>query len=150
MNIIKTMDNKFESSVASSDQSAGSTDRSTSASLTDQKGRRLVRGAAAFAPVVLTLRSGALAAASCTGARIVEIPTSGNFSATDTEICAPEAVVCPSYPTSGQTKVLTQPTLKINVTPTGTGEFTCKNPTTGAPYTGTVAILSSQAANSLV
>ena len=33
--------------------------------------RRLVRGAVAFAPLVLTLRSGALAAASCTGAKTV-------------------------------------------------------------------------------
>lgn len=33
--------------------------------------RRLVRGALSIAPVVLTLRSGALAAASCTGAKVL-------------------------------------------------------------------------------
>ena len=36
----------------------------------ENKRRRLVRGAVAFAPLVLTLRSGALAAASCTGVKI--------------------------------------------------------------------------------
>jgi hypothetical protein len=48
-------------------------------SVADQRRRRLVRGAAAFAPVVLTLRSGALAAASCTGAKTVSytIPKTG-------------------------------------------------------------------------
>ena len=35
--------------------------------------RRLVRGVVSLAPVVLTLRSGALAAASCTGVKIVEV-----------------------------------------------------------------------------
>jgi len=35
--------------------------------------RRLVRGAAALAPLVLTLRSGALAAASCTGVKITGV-----------------------------------------------------------------------------
>ncbi|MBL8398803.1 MAG: hypothetical protein JNL84_11785 [Candidatus Accumulibacter sp.] len=140
MKIIKTMDNKSETTVASPAQTT----------LTDQRRRRLVRGAAAFAPIVLTLRSGALAAASCTGATIVDIPTTGNFSAADSDVCAPEAVVCPGYPTSGPTKVLTQPTLKIQLTPTGTSEFTCNNPASGTPYTGKVAILSSVAASSLV
>lgn len=37
----------------------------------ENKRRRLIRGAVACAPLVLTLRSGALAAASCTGARFV-------------------------------------------------------------------------------
>ena len=35
--------------------------------------RRLVRGAVALAPLVLTLRSGALAAASCTGVKITGV-----------------------------------------------------------------------------
>lgn len=39
----------------------------------ENKRRRLVRGAVAFAPLVLTLRSGALAAASCTGVKIVGV-----------------------------------------------------------------------------
>jgi len=37
---------------------------------TDQRRRRLVSGVMAVAPLVLTLRSGALAAASCTGTKI--------------------------------------------------------------------------------
>jgi hypothetical protein len=37
----------------------------------DPQRRRFVRGAAAIAPVVLTLRSGAVAAASCTGAKLI-------------------------------------------------------------------------------
>ena len=44
----------------------------------DQRRRRLVRGAVAIAPVVLTLRSGALAAASCTGARTVSTTLDNN------------------------------------------------------------------------
>ena len=46
--------------------------------LADKRRRRLVRGAAAFAPVVLTLRSGALAAASCTGAKTVNTTLQSN------------------------------------------------------------------------
>lgn len=44
---------------------------SGAASPPDQKRRRFVRGAASVAPVVLTLRSGAVAAASCTGAKLI-------------------------------------------------------------------------------
>ncbi len=40
--------------------------------------RRLVRGAVAFAPLVLTLRSGALAAASCTAAEVPKAAVNGN------------------------------------------------------------------------
>jgi len=43
----------------------------TSISELDLGRRRWVRGAAAVAPLVLTLRSGALAAASCTGAKLL-------------------------------------------------------------------------------
>jgi len=49
-------------------------------SVADQRRRRLVRGAAAFAPVVLTLRSGALAAASCTGAKVLNVTLDNNGS----------------------------------------------------------------------
>lgn len=44
-------------------------------SLMDQRRRRLVRGAMAVAPLVLTLRSGALAAASCTGLKVTSAST---------------------------------------------------------------------------
>ena len=37
--------------------------------------RRLVRGAVSLAPVVLTLRSGGLAAASCTGVKVLNVQT---------------------------------------------------------------------------
>jgi len=42
-------------------------DQETSSEQGNAGRRRLVRGAMALAPLVLTLRSGALAAASCTG-----------------------------------------------------------------------------------
>jgi len=42
----------------------------TTTSTMDERRRRLVRGVMAAAPLVLTLRSGALAAASCTGTKI--------------------------------------------------------------------------------
>ena len=45
-----------------------------------QRRRRLVRGAAALAPLVLTLRSGALAAASCTGVKIQSVAVLGDNS----------------------------------------------------------------------
>lgn len=66
-------------STESIDETAASTGRSladgeavspSQTSLMDQRRRRLVRGAIAAAPLVLTLRSGALAAASCTGTKI--------------------------------------------------------------------------------
>lgn len=141
MKIIKTMDNKSETTVASPAQTT----------LTDQRRRRLVRGAAAFAPIVLTLRSGALAAASCTGATIVDTTsTNVSFSAADNDVCVPNPEVCPGYPTSGASKVITQPTTTYPVTPTNppSGQFTC-NPTSG-PYTGKIAILSTHSASSLL
>ena len=69
--------------------------------------RRLVRGAAAFAPVVLTLRSGALAAASCTGARTVNTTLESNskpppsVGAQQNDVCfkVTEVNTCPSAPT---------------------------------------------------
>ncbi|MCM8595781.1 hypothetical protein [Accumulibacter sp.] len=44
----------------------------------DQRRRRMVRGAAALAPLVLTLRSGALAAASCTGVKVGSATVNSN------------------------------------------------------------------------
>ncbi len=63
-----------------------------------QRRRRLVRGAAALAPLVLTLRSGALAAASCTGVKIEQayvqgdndaIPGKINGSIEPGDVCVP-------------------------------------------------------------
>jgi hypothetical protein len=92
--------------------------------------RRLVRGAVALAPVVLTLRSGALAAASCTGARLVDIPNNGKFKpASTTEYCIDDSVpnVCPTYSTGvGRTKVVTDKNAKlVNVTSAGDDDFYC-------------------------
>ena len=68
MKSTEAIDESVESSgpVLAAAESAGAADPS----MLDQRRRRLVRGAAAFAPLVLTLRSGALAAASCTGTKI--------------------------------------------------------------------------------
>ena len=55
-------------------------DQETSSEQGNAGRRRLVRGAMALAPVVLTLRSGALAAASCTGAKVVSVTLDGNGS----------------------------------------------------------------------
>jgi hypothetical protein len=67
----------------------------------DQRRRRLVRGAMAAAPLVLTLRSGALAAASCTGAISVDttIGNNGKPGAGSTgDVCIPiaDAPLCPT------------------------------------------------------
>ena len=40
--------------------------------------RRLVRGVTAVAPLILTLRSGALAAASCTGVKAINVSVASN------------------------------------------------------------------------
>ena len=53
-------------------------DQETSSEQGNAGRRRLVRGAMALAPVVLTLRSGALAAASCTGALATDVTLDGN------------------------------------------------------------------------
>ncbi len=143
------------------DDSRGSTDLSPvdtgaviqgAASTPENKRRRLVRGAVAFAPLVLTLRSGALAAASCTGARLVDIPENGEFSPANTsEVCIEEPQICPGYErVSGPTKVLThQSTPTHTVNPASGTNFYCG--TSGSHISGKngVAILSSMSACSL-
>jgi hypothetical protein len=69
----------------------------------DQRRRRLVRGAAALAPLVLTLRSGALAAASCTGAKAIETIVGDDgkpIIGTNPDWCIPidYAPVCKEHP----------------------------------------------------
>ena len=122
------------------------------ASTLENKRRRLVRGAVAAAPLVLTLRSGALAVASCTGARLVDIPGDGKFpSANLTDVCINQdpAPVCPEYPLQpGLTKVLTEPVPVLPVTPSDDGQYYCG--TEGNHLSGKrVAILSSMSASSL-
>ena len=76
MKSTEAIDESVESSgpVLAAGESAGAADPS----MLDQRRRRLVRGAVAIAPLVLTLRSGALAAASCTGLKITSAETTPN------------------------------------------------------------------------
>lgn len=113
----------------------------------DIRRRRLVRGAAAVAPMVLTLRSGALAAASCTGAKIISIDSTGQIDPVglnDTDVCFTDQQVCPGYPLSGPTKIESG---------TRVGQIAPSHP--GGPYacgnlrSTNVAILSSASASSL-
>jgi hypothetical protein len=123
----------------------------------DQRRRRLVRGVAAFAPVVLTLRSGALAAASCTGARIVDIPSTGpsngKFTALPGEVACVatnDYSVCANHPLTGLTKIDTKKTTTYPVAgPDNNGLYRC-SVASGPDLRGNVAILSSASAGSLV
>lgn len=116
-------------------------------SAADAKRRRLVRGAVAFAPLVLTLRSGALAAASCTGARVVSVGLNGTGSDPQTpsriaagDVCVKNLNACPGT----TTKVLTPPPgTPLNY------QFADINKKCPAFANNTVAILSSQSAGSM-
>lgn len=119
-------------------------------SLADQRRRRLVRGAAAFAPMVLTLRSGALAAASCTGAKVVEItPANGNgrlptnIGIKSGDVCVDNLNRCVAHP---DTKVITPQTTPSfqKITFDNQGRPSCQ-----AFANNNVAILSSQSAGSM-
>ena len=126
-------------------------------SLADQRRRRLVRGAAAFAPMVLTLRSGALAAASCTGARTVsvhvdangKIPPSVGAQAGDTCYLSADVRQCPdpNQPTKLET-VAGYPPQKRNVFANGS-DLRCGAENKVWKDTN-VAILSSASANSFL
>jgi hypothetical protein len=113
----------------------------------DVKRRRLVRGAAAIAPMVLTLRSGALAAASCTGAKIISIDSTGQINPAglhDTDVCFTDQQVCPGYPLNGPTKIESG-TRVGQIAPTiPNGPYACGN-----LKNTQVAILSSASASSL-
>lgn len=147
MKTIKTMGKESASMEVSRDENVASGPEISSA---DLRRRNLVRGAVAFAPLVLTLRSGALAAASCTGAKIVNIPASGNFTtSSSSDVCIPEADICPGAPLTGTTKIVTHTETKIPVTSVGGGLYRCDKPT-GGYYTGNMAILSSHSAASIV
>lgn len=119
--------------------------------------RRLVRGVAALAPLVLTLRSGALAAASCTGATLVRIndnnrigpDAAGELGLTTSDVCFPDATVCPGSPTGNRipTKVNSVPqTPGFQLTRNNNGSFNCGS---GDLRNQQVAILSSSSAASL-
>ncbi len=112
------------------------------ASTLDQRRRHLVRGVMAIAPVVLTLRSGALAAASCTGVRIASVTpdadTGAVSGAVDGDVCVQGLQQCPAPHLE---KVLTSVSPSAHQTVVGNK---CEN-FKGQP----VAILSSQSATSM-
>ena len=110
--------------------------------------RRLVRGAVVAAPVILTLRSGALAAASCVGVKVVNVSVNQGQLAPGTDAavgdyCVASATACPDP--NQPTKILSgsrdaSPIFEDN------NQLVCGN-TTGNT---TVAILSSINATSLL
>ena len=116
--------------------------------------RRLVRGAVALAPLVLTLRSGA-AAASCTGAKALATVNGGGQISNITNLAVPivpgtdkcvsiaQGDICQT--TGGNVKISGGvPRGTVNSSGTS-GNFTC-----GSGSSGQVAILSSTSAGSLV
>jgi hypothetical protein len=118
-------------------------DQEISSEQGNAKRRRLVRGAMALAPVVLTLRSGALAAASCTGAVVVSATFDDNgrilSSGVEKEMyCVPNPQIC-SYPDGHQKITGTPDTDPI------TPDKRCGNTTVRT----NVAIVSSSSATSL-
>jgi len=120
----------------------------------DQRRRRLLRGAAGIAPVVLTLRSGALAASSCTGALTIvttDVSTGkfpGVLNMLPGQVCAesPSQTGCPV----GETKILTASDAnKYRTVGPSFGEWTCEKSGPVVLKGGNVAILSNASASSL-
>lgn len=119
----------------------------SNSSTLDQRRRRLVRGAVAAAPLVLTLRSGALAAASCTGAKAVSTPLGNdgrpvnNVGQVQGDVCykTTDVNVCPQHQLTKLENVLgvSPPSQTID------GNGKC-----GSYKNVNVAILSSHAATS--
>lgn len=113
--------------------------------------RRLVRGAVSLAPIVLTLRSGALAAASCTGAAKLDkviLEEGGEVPSTSPQVEAGDG--CFTKVTACETNVSKLSTdsdsyIKIGNVEVRDGKFYCQTGTTGQ----TVAILSSASVTSL-
>jgi hypothetical protein len=117
------------------------------ASTPENKRRRLVRGAMVAAPLVLTLRSGALAAAaSCTGTK--QLPTldvNSEFTASGAQvgdICITnyERNSCPGSKISAGSN----PGIPVTAGTVDLTKLRCQN------LTGNVAILSTPAVNSLI
>lgn len=118
----------------------------------ESKRRRLVGGAVALVPLVLTLRSGGVAAASCTGAKALSVRTNQNgrfnppFGAgvAAGDYCVDSESICADQPS----KIMTQGA-NVDLAPiTGpypNGKFQC-----GVTGRRTVAIVSSASASSLI
>ena len=112
------------------------------------KRRRLVRGAASIAPVVLTLRSGSVAAASCVGAKALNATTDSEGKITlggGGSVAAGDACVTP-YQACESTK-LSSGTLAGSVTTNESGALVCADP---AAHNRQVAILSAASVTSLM
>ena len=144
--------------------------------ITENKRRRLVRGAVALAPLVLTLRSGALAAASCTGTKIRDANvgtgnqkniknlsnspiTSGlkgvNDYPNNPDYCFPEVNSCTDPVLAAEGKVNTEISASAQVYRVGSSSGTryrCGSADPdGALYQGQkIAILSSASASSMM
>jgi hypothetical protein len=131
-------------SIGTPDAPPGGADRPA-----DQQRRRFVRGAASVAPVVLTLRSGAVAAASCTGAKLITTldqngKINGDVSGlTSTDRCFTNPDVC----TGVSGSKISAGNSNGTVDPSGSNAF-CR----GGTYSDNqpVAILSSLSATSLL
>lgn len=117
---------------------------------TDFRRRRLIRGALGAAPVILTLRSGALAAASCTGAKALAVTdTSGKFTNTTSGIVTGDRCVTP-YNAAGcpSNKILSG--TNAGSVSSSSSKWQCKT-SSGTPIkSAQVAILSAAAVTSLV
>ena len=137
-------------------------DQETSSEQGNAGRRRLVRGAVALAPMVLTLRSGALAAASCTGTRLITTPDAGNGKLPQKTASDGTSLVGAPTPNPDKcvlianedkcvgNKIVTRPTYaQETLTQAGGGDFTCGS--SPPKFKGQqVAILSSASANSLI
>ena len=110
--------------------------------------RRLLRGATAIAPVVLTLRSGSVvAAASCVGAKAVGATTNGAGKITLNGGSAAVGDHCvTSYQACESTTKISSGTLTGQVTRDNAGDLVCADPNA---KNRTVAILSSVSVTSL-
>jgi hypothetical protein len=144
---------------------AGETAMPFDTSIIENKRRRLVRGAVAFAPLVLTLRSGALAAASCTGirlqARVVNASNpngrlndlNGNplTTATNPDLIPGKCVAidatdfCPTAPSKIKTIPVPPYGVPTDLDTNDNGRYRCR----GQPRNQLVAILSTSGARSL-
>lgn len=130
------------------------TDNPETSSQNENAGRRrLVRGAVSIAPIVLTLRSGGLAAASCVPAKTVStfVDNNGQISssvgAIDGDLCykTADVTVCPNPQSPNKLENL--PGSPTNLYTVSNGK--CKIGNTTLKNTN-VAILSSGAANSFL
>lgn len=148
MKTLKSIDEAGQSPASSPAESDGF--RSVKTSLPDPSRRRLVRGAAAVAPLVLTLRSGGvLAAASCVGVRqFVSTDTVGEFttngiSAVGDECFTPyDRGTCPDMKIIAGTR--TGVTVDLAAINPGPGKLRCQGVTSQF-----VAILSTAAVTSI-